>query len=270
MNTYHLWESDIPGKMFEEPVLSHYSPEIKKSRAAILIFSGGGYRARAKHEGEGYAELFNEMGLEAFVLSYRVTGDPTIIDTPLFPYPLLDARRAMRYLRQNAEALGIDADKIAVIGSSAGGHLAALLSTYRAPIEGEGVDAMDDIDYLPNAQILCYPVITFDERYTHRGSFQRLLGPDCVDPSPYCPSLIADEKTPPAFLWHTSTDATVNVTNSYLYAARLREVGVPCEMHIFPFGDHGLGRALHLPHVAQWAELLKNYLTWLDFLPSEA
>lgn len=266
MNIYHLWDS-VPGRCVEEPVLTRFSPTVKRTNAAVIVLPGGGYTHRAKHEGEGYAEMFNEWGMEAFVLSYRVAENPD--DPPLFPAPLLDARRAVRYLRANAEEFGIDADKIAVIGSSAGGHLAAFVSTYRPAVEGEGVDALDAIDPTPNLQILCYPVISSDERYSHGGSYRKLLGADFPDKAAYSPEAIADEKTPPAFIWHTSTDTSVNVTNSYLYAARLRELGIPCEMHVFPVGGHGLGRAPQQPHVAQWTGLLKNHLVWRGYLPTE-
>ncbi|MBQ2719380.1 MAG: alpha/beta hydrolase [Clostridia bacterium] len=263
---YHLWDK-VPGHYVEEPVLTRFSPEVKKTDAAVLVFSGGGYTHRAKHEGEGFAEMFRDWGMEAFLLSYRVAENPD--DPPLFPAPLIEARRAMRFLRANAKELGIDGEKISVIGSSAGGHLAAFLSTYRAPLEGEGVDELDAIDPIPNLQILCYPVISADERYAHGGTYRKLLGADCPDKAPYSPDLIADEKTPPAFIWHTSTDTSVSVTNSYLYAARLRELGVPCEMHVFPVGGHGLGQAPLLPHVNQWTGLLKNHFVWRGYLPAE-
>ncbi len=269
MNTYHLWEGEVPGKMLEEPVLTHYSPKNKTTKACVLILPGGGYHGRAKHEGEGYAEFLNAFGMEAFVLSYRVTRGQMTEGVPLFPYPLLDARRAVRYLRKHADTLGIDPDKIAVMGSSAGGHLAALLSTYRGPIDGEGVDALDDGDCIPNAQILCYPVITADETFSHKGSYTKLLGYRYEERAAFSPDLIADEKTPVAFLWHTAEDGAVNVTNSYLYATKLRALKIPCEMHIFPFGGHGRGVAADDPHIHQWVGLLENWFRLMEWLPKE-
>ncbi len=269
MNVYHLWEGNVPGKMLEEPTLTQYSPAVKTTKAAVLILPGGGYAHRAKHEGEGYAEFLNGLGMEAFVLAYRVTcGKPTD-GVPLFPYTLLDVRRAMRYLRANAEALGIDADRIAVMGSSAGGHLAALTSTYRGPIDGEGVDALDEVNYIPNAQILCYPVISSDEAVSHSGSYKNLLGNRYEERDAFSPDKIADETTPMAFLWHTAEDGAVNVTNSYLYAAKLRTLKIPCEMHIFPFGGHGRGLAADDPHIHQWAGLLENWFRLMEWLPKE-
>jgi len=162
-----LWDS-VPG--YEEghhhPTLEYYPAENKHASGTVIIFPGGGYARRAPHEGEGYAKFLNEQGMSCFVLQYRVA--PT-----RFPYPLLDARRAVRYVRANAEKFGIDKDKIAVMGSSAGGHLAALISTYRGEIDGEGADELDNTDCLPNAHILCYPVTDMD---SHNGSYRNLLG----------------------------------------------------------------------------------------------
>jgi acetyl esterase/lipase len=146
------------------------------------------------------------------------------------------------------------------MGSSAGGHLAALVSTYLDPIEGEGRDEIDKEDFLPNGQILCYPVIASDERIAHIGSYQNLLGERFGEKEKFSPELLVCEKTPEAFLWHTAADAAVNVCNSYRYATALREHNVPCEMHIFPEGPHGLGTAPMMPYVSRWTALLIDWL----------
>lgn len=262
MDTYLLWNEKAPGADTEVPLIEAYIPAEKKSRAAFLILPGGAYAHRAPHEGVGYAEFLNAFGISAFVVSYRVS--PAV-----FPDPLLDARRAVRYLRANAEKFDIDPEKIAVIGSSAGGHLAAFLSTYRAPIEGEGVDAIDGYDFLPNMQVLCYPVISSDEAISHAYSYQKLLGERYAERDQFSPELLVATDTPPAFIWHTAEDAAVSVENSYRYATALKMKGVPCEMHIFPYGAHGRGVGKNEPHVAQWVGLLKNYLKLYGFLPSE-
>ena len=150
MEIIKLWEN-VPGLCEEEPVLEFY-PALKKSTdATVVICPGGGYGARAPHEGRGYAEFFNTIGMNAFVCQYRVSPHR-------FPLPLLDIRRSIRYVRAHAEKFGIDPNKVAVMGSSAGGHLSALVSTYTAPIEWEGADEIDNQPALPNATILCYPV----------------------------------------------------------------------------------------------------------------
>ena len=259
---YPLYEGKIPGFPSEIPSIIHYAPTEKKSRAAVVIYSGGGYSHRAPHEGHGYAEFLAEFGVSAFVVNYRVA--PAV-----FPDELLDARRGVRFVRANAERFGIDLDKIAVMGSSAGGHLAALASTYREPLVGEGQDAIDGFDPFPNAQILCYPVISSDPTVYHSGSYQKLLGDRFPEAASFDPELLASDQTPPAFIWHTASDPGVNVINSYRYATALRKHNIPCEMHIFPIGSHGLGLAPAHPHIAQWAGLLKNWLILMGFRDAE-
>ena len=259
---YSLYEAKIPGFPSEIPSIIHYTPTEKRSRAAVVIYSGGGYSHRAPHEGHGYAEFLASIGVSAFVVNYRVAPAH-------FPDELLDARRGVRFVRANAERFGIDPEKIAVIGSSAGGHLAALVSNYRAPIEGEDTDEIDRLDPIPNAQILCYPVISSDPSVSHPGSYRNLLGDRADEAAAFDPELLVSDRTPTAFIWHTATDAGVNVINSYRYAAALRRANVPCEMHIFPIGSHGLGLAPAHPHIAQWAGLLKNWLILIGFLDAE-
>ncbi len=257
-----LWEGEYPGAQTRQPALTYYGAGLPSSDATLIILPGGGYRTLCPHEGVVYARLLNSLGLSVFVLDYRTA--PAV-----FPDELLDARRAVRFVRTHARDFGINPQKIAVMGSSAGGHLAALLSTYRGAIAGEDRDEIDKADYLPNLQILCYPVIiAADDALTHRGSFENLLGKEGFpDRAAYSPDLLADEKTPPAFLFHTAEDAVVDVRNSYRYAERLRVVNVPCEMHIFPFGAHGRSIATSSPHIAQWCGLLRNYLALYGYLP---
>lgn len=266
MEIIQLWEDHIPGETGAdgEPQLIYFPAEGKVTDATVLIFAGGGYTHRSQHEGAGYAELLNAWGMDAFVLDYRV-------NPILFPYPLLDARRAMRYIRRNAERFGINKNKIAVMGSSAGGHLAALLSTYRSTILGEGRDAIDNEDAIPNMQILAYPVLDIEG---HRSSFEMLMGDNVDNHEELTPRLLATEKTPPAFIWHTSTDDVVDVNNSFRYAERLHELGIQMEMHIYPTGTHGVGLAnvatkpdRIVPYLQKWPEQLKRYLTLYGYLP---
>ena len=263
MQTYSLWEK-VPGAYTDEPVLDYYPAECKKTKATVVIFPGGGYGMRAVPEGKGYAEHLNTLGIDAFVVQYRVAPHH-------FPLPLLDARRALRYVRFHAEEFGIDKNRIAVMGSSAGGHLAAFVSTYREPLgkEWEGLDDVDNENFLPNATILCYPVIHIsDLAVTHVGSCVNLLGLSQIGMAAcYDPIYLADDKTPPVFVWHTSDDEAVNVKNSLLFGCALRENSVPFEMHIFPNGRHGLDLAKEAPHVAQWVPLLTNWLRYIGFLP---
>lgn len=254
---FSLW-TDVPGTQTETPTLTYYPPLQKASDAAVVIFPGGGYEHRAEHEGEGYAHMLNSFGITAFVVAYRVFP-------ARFPDPLSDARRAVRYVRHHAEQFGIDATKIAVMGSSAGGHLSALLCTYDKSVLGDGIDEIGMEDYLPNAQILCYPVISSDEEITHAGSYRNLLGEDFAKWEEYSPEKLVSEKTPQAFIWHTAEDPGVSVINSYCYATALRKANVPCELHVFPYGGHGMGLASYAPHVAQWNELLHRWLQLIGY-----
>ena len=259
MKTIQLWET-VPGLCEEAPVMEYYPAENKKTNATVVIFPGGGYWMRAEHEGKGYAEYLNSIGMDAFVVQYRCRRQH-------FPLPLLDARRGVRYVRAHAAEFGIDPEKVAVMGSSAGGHLAAMASTYYAPIEFEGADEIDAESFKPNATILCYPVINISNlAITHIGTVQNLLAEQLSLAKDLDPSRIVTKETPPAFIWHTSNDGGVNVINSYRYAEALRQNGISAEMHIFPEGPHGLGLAESYPHVAQWSSLLKNWFIYLGWL----
>ena len=261
MEKAKLWNGAVPGHQeeFHIPEIKYFAPKGEPTGAAVITFAGGGYRTRALYECESYCELLSERGIAAFDVEYRV--DPT-----KFPYPLLDARRAVRYVRANAEKYRIDPNRIAVMGSSAGGHLAALVSTYTKPIDGESVDEIDDFDFLPNAQILCYPVM---DNESHRSSYDKLLGENASaeEREAVTPHVIAGESTPPAFIWHTSTDPCVNVSGSLKYAQRLHDLGIEPELHIYPIGGHGLGlgyypeKNIDLPYVRRWAN---DLIAWLE------
>jgi acetyl esterase/lipase len=259
MELLKLWEC-VPGYIdgAECPVLEYYPAENKKSRGAIVIFPGGGYSHRAIHEGEGYALFLNSYGIDCFVCEYRVAPYR-------FPYPLLDARRAVRYVRANAEKYGIDPGKIAVMGSSAGGHLAETLCTYKGKIEGESTDAIDCIDPIPNAQILCYPVTDYD---SHNGSYKNLLGDAFSDAECERLNPIANvtNDAPIAFLWHTETDRTVKIRGTFDYAVALHNADVRCEMHVYPTGHHGMGLAQQDQCVARWSDDLVYWLGYNGYL----
>lgn len=256
-----LWK-ETPGMCEETPTITAYIPENKTHDSAVIIFPGGAYCMRAEHEGAGYAKFLAKNGFTAFVCAYRVAPHK-------FPLPLLDARRAVRTVRYNAGEYGIDKNKIAVMGSSAGGHLAALESTYYEPIEFENMDDIDREDFIPNAQILCYPVIKLlGKGISHLGSGKNLLGDMQAEMGEeLSPDLIVSERTPQAFIWHTFADDGVNVINSLDYVKSLKKYNIPAECHIFPDGAHGLGLATGEDdvqmHVTQWKDLL---IKWLDYI----
>ena len=254
LKTVDLWDK-TPGICEEIPTLDIYVPENKTSDIAVVIMPGGGYTHRAIHEGKGYAEFLNSRGITAFVCQYRVFPH-------LFPLPLLDARRAMRYVRHYSNEYKIDKNKVYIMGSSAGGHLAALTSTYYKEIEYENLDEIDKEDFKPNAQILCYPVIKLiGKDVAHLGSGKNLLGENHAEMGEeLSPDLIADETAPKAFIWHAFDDSIVNVINTLEYAKRLRKVNVSTEVHIYPEGNHGQGLAEKVFHTSNW---VKEFEQWL-------
>lgn len=254
--TVNLWK-DVPGYCQETPILDIFIPTEKKYDIAVIILPGGGYRMRAEHEGKDYAEFLSANGICSFVCQYRVSPHR-------FPLPLLDATRAIKYVRYYSEKFGIDKDKIYIMGSSAGGHLAALASVYRGNLDLDKPDVIDAENAIPNGQILCYPVIKLlGKKYAHLGSGQNLLDNNhAIMGEELSPDLIADKDTPKAFIWHTFEDQSVNVINSLDYAKKLREMNVEVEMHIYPKGPHGIGLANDYPHTANWSEML---LKWIEF-----
>ncbi len=253
-----LWK-DVVGVEGDIPYMTAYEPETRLSDCAIVIFPGGGYSRKCEHEGKAYAEFFAKKGILSFVVEYRVAPN-------CFPAPLQDAQRAVQLIRYYAEKFGVDKNKIAVMGSSAGGHLSALLSTYNALVYTEE-DKIAKEDFKPNAQILCYPVIDLT---THTPSMERFLGENKNLLYSVSPQLIADQATPQAFIWHTFTDQLVDVTNSLEYAKQLKMVGSSVELHVFPKGNHGMGLALgdeeERKYNSKWKACLMDWLQLIRFI----
>lgn len=227
------------------------------SRPAILVLPGGGYARQADHEAEPVAEWLASLGIHAFVLRYRVAPDR-------HPAPLEDAKDAMLYIRNGDHGIAVDPERIGVLGFSAGGHLAATLSTAAAT----GNQDLDVPAAVPDLSVLCYPVASLTHE-THQGSVENLLGE--APPSDLLTALSAELNvtplTPPAFLWHTADDDAVPVSNSLNYARALFAAGVPAELHVFPAGRHGLGLAVDEPGPGQWTSLCAAWLQragWAD------
>jgi len=251
-----LWNNVMP----HENPKSEQVPEIfeypASSKGAVVVLPGGGYEMLAEHEGKAIAEWLNSVGITAFVLKYRLA--PDYHD----PAMLTDAQRAVRYARSRAKALGFDEDKIAIMGSSAGGHLAGSASVHYDKRVYEPTDEIDALSARPDMTILCYPVIDMFD-YRHDGSMQNLLQPRPLYADRERMSLHKQvtTDTPPAFIWHTAEDSVVPVENSMLYAAALSKVKVPFELHIYPYGHHGLGLAFEEePYVSQWSASLEKWL----------
>lgn len=209
----------------------HISP--RRLRPGILILPGGGYNHVSEREGEPVALRFLAKGYCAFVLTYSVA--------PLqFPVQLREAAMAMRWIRENAEELGVAPDGIAATGFSAGGHLCGMLGTmFESP---ELADIGTPEQLRPDALGLCYPVAVSWGR-THEGSFDCLCGEEEGLRKRLSLDRLVRPDMPPVFLWHTRSDETVPVRNSLILAERIDEAGVAFSMHIYRKGKHGLSTA---------------------------
>ncbi len=255
---YYLWnENEIPLIDKENPIcLPSIKPYIKEgAKSAVIVCPGGGYHSKAEHEGDPIAEFFNDCGISAFVLDYRVAPYK-------YPCPLIDAKRAVRFVRYNAEKFGIDKDKIGICGFSAGGHLAAmtLTSPENEASEYNVNDETDSVSSKVNLGILCYPVITSGE-YAHKGSFNALCGDDNEElKEKLSLEKRVDDTTAPAFIWHTANDNAVPSMNSLLFASELAKRKITYELHIFRDGRHGLGLAPQRSDVAEWTKLCRTFL----------
>ena len=229
-------------------------PEIR--RPAIVVCPGGGYEFCSEREAEPIALRFLTEGFNVFVVWYRVgarEGDEKRehdaaawyhkAPEHTFPLPQHDAASVIAHVRTHAEKYHTDPDRIAILGFSAGGHLAASVSGlwHHAEIWQELGLAPQDVR--PNAAVLCYPVIAHDQD-AHRGSFVHLSGCEDIAEHAKLDNLNwVTENYPPTFLWHTFTDETVPVQNSLRMSLALAQAGVLTEMHIFPYGRHGLSLA---------------------------
>ncbi len=222
-----------------DPILTVLRPE-QPNGASLLLIPGGGYKwAVVDKEGLDCARVFGEAGVTCFILRYRLPGDGWTAGPDA---PLQDAQRALRLVRSQAAAHGLDPARVAVLGASAGGHLAGLL-TARADAAYAAVDAADAVSHRPDLSILLYPVATMAEPHVHAGSRLELLGPT---PTPEAVERYSLETMdwagrPPVFLLHAMDDEAVPVGNSLQLLATLRAAGVPCEAHLFQEGGHGFG-----------------------------
>jgi acetyl esterase/lipase len=251
-----LWSSEVPGsievddynEVYNEnldqlrkvvnPTLTMFVPE-NPNGTSIVICPGGGYAYLAiKKEGLKVAQWLNTLGITAFVLKYRLPSDDIMEDKSVGP--LQDAQEAIRIIRRNAEKWQLNTERIGVLGFSAGGHVAATLSTHYK----DGVyHVSDTTSAKPDFTILVYPVISMDEKIGHQGSRNRLLG---TNPSIALIEKFSNEKqidslTSPAFLVHASDDQGVPVENSLAYYLALKKNKISAELHLYQDGQHGFG-----------------------------
>ena len=222
------------------PTLTAYLPPADKANGtAVVICPGGGYSIVAiDHEGLKVAEKFNEMGVAAFVLKYRIPDTKNQTDPSIAP--LQDAQQAILTVRTNAKKWNVDPERIGIMGFSAGGHLASTAGTH---FERSLIDNPDHISVRPDFMILIYPVISADIAITHSGSFKNLLGPNASAEqlNLYSNEKQVTAKTPPTFLVHASDDGGVSPNNSIVFYQALLKNKIPAELHIYQNGGHGFG-----------------------------
>ena len=229
----------------------------EQRRPAVLICPGGGYGMCSQREAEPIALQYVKEGYNVFILCYSVAPHR-------FPQALREVAASMELIHQNAGQWNCDETKIAIMGFSAGGHLAAHYSNaYDWPEVREVFPDSKPV----NVSILCYPVICAEPGITHGGSFQNLLGQFPLSPElteRFSCNRMVSEKTPPAFLWHTAEDNAVPVQNSLLYAGALTEHKVPFELHIFPFGYHGMATCTRETIAGDITPGMAHTQTWID------
>lgn len=250
----------------QTPTIEVYLPN--KSIAtgqAVMIFPGGAYGILAYDwEGTDFAKWLNAQGIAGIVVKYRLPISKSLTDPK--EVPLLDAQRAIRLTRANAAEWNINPANVGIMGFSAGGHLASTLSTQYAHELDRSKDEIDLLDARPAFSILVYPVITFQEKYTHGGSKKNLLG---ENPSPELVDRFSNEKnvteqTPPTFLVHAQDDTGVPIENSLLYYQALHQHGIPASLHIYPKGGHGFSFGLGKGPVENWRDVLLDWMKALE------
>jgi len=263
-NTFPLWPDSAPGALGKEakdiPTLTPFLPPPEKATgAAIVICPGGGYGGLADHEGSQYARFLNEHGVAGFVLKYRLGSAGY-----RHPVMLQDAARALRTVRARAGEWKLDPQRIGIMGSSAGGHLASTLVTHYDAGKPDAADPIERVSSRPDLGILCYPVISMGE-HTHQGSKNNLLG---KDPSPELVRELSNElqvtkDTPPCFVWHTWEDKGVKIENALAFVSALQAAGVRFDFHVYERGPHGIGLGSREYDPAKWHPWTRDCAFWL-------
>jgi len=283
-STLPLWEADPPNyretgevtiwdtsdivrvRNVQKPDIAVFLPSKKNATGeAVIICPGGGYNILAYDwEGSDIARWLTSEGVAAFVLKYRLPGAASNI-TP-YKSPLMDAQRAMRLVRHHAEKWNLDPGKVGIMGFSAGGHLASTLSTHFDSGDSASTDPVEMHSCRPDFSILMYPVISFSEELTHKGSRKALLG---ADPDPDLVRLFSNElqvtaDTPPTILIHSEDDRSVPVENSLEYYKALKENQVTAELHIYPYGGHGYSLAIGQGHLSTWPDRVIEWIRYIN------
>jgi acetyl esterase/lipase len=243
------------------PTLTAYLPDASKATGeAIIVVPGGGYHVLAAgHEGVDVAKRFNEMGIAAFVLKYRIPNAEWMINPEIGP--LQDVQRAVQIVRANAKKWKVNKHKVGILGFSAGGHLAATAATH---FNKSYIPRKKKISLRPDFLVLIYPVITFTDTAMHSGSMKNLLGenPSIEERREYSNELQVTAQTPPTYLVHAKDDP-VSVRNTLLFADSLNAKGVFSEVLLYEAGGHGFG-LVNTQSDIRWPERVREWLKKLD------
>jgi acetyl esterase/lipase len=236
-------------------------PKSKATGTAVLIVPGGGYYiVAAGHEGYDVAKKFNEAGIAAFVLKYRIPDNRTMVNKEIGP--LQDAERAMQTIRERAKEWAIDPNRIGIMGFSAGGHIASTEATHYKKVV---IVNKKNTNLRPDFMVLVYPVISFSDSIGHLGSRIGLLGktPSKEKIREYSNELQVNPQTPPCFLIHAKNDNVVPVKNSLVFYEALQKNNVPAKLYLYDKGGHGFGLHNETSDV-QWIDLVIPWIKQLD------
>ena len=256
-----IWRVATPG------IHAFVVPKSENKGAAVLICPGGGYeRLSHLYNGFNLAKWYNSIGVNAFVLIYRLPHQQDLQQRQLAP--LQDAQRAMRLIRDNASKWNIKTDRIGVMGVSAGGHVASTLGTHLEDVSSVN-DHLDTFSYRANFMILLSPVISMG-KYAHPGSKKYFIGPDSskLMIEKYSNELQVSSATPPTFIVHALNDSSVKVQNSLFFYNALIDKNVNASIHIFPQGGHGIRLDDNPGSTDLWMNLLELWLKETGFAAS--
>jgi acetyl esterase/lipase len=209
------------------------------------------------------AKWFNTFGMSSFVLKYRLPISPDLKNRSIAP--LQDVQRALRIIRAHASEWNIDPQRIGVMGTSSGGHLASTVGTHLEDISAIG-DSINAFPYLPNFMILVSPVIDL-KKYAETGSRDNLLGKNASKEliDKYSSQLHVTSETPPAFMVHAVDDKVVSVYNSLIFYQALIDSGVCASLHVFPHGGHNIALRNNPGSTEMWTTLCEQWLTEMGF-----
>lgn len=261
-SAFPLWPNAAPGALGsaakDTPTLTPFFPT-NATGAAMIICPGGGYSRLAPHEGHDYALWLASRGVTCFVLKYRLGADGY-----RYPVEYQDIARAIRLVRSGAQKWKLDPDRIGVMGSSAGGHVASMAMTHFDAGDTNATDVIERMSSRPDVAVLCYPVITMG-KFAHHGSMVNLLGnnPPAALVEETSSELQVKKNSPPCFIWSTDEDKTVPIENTLDFAAALRKAGVPFELHVYQHGPHGQGLGSHTYDPTKWLPWVAECGRWL-------